>query len=106
MKIELTSEISAAITKYAALAGHIPAEFLNGYLTDNMVPLFENPRSGELESHLGNLEYRTLADAEGVVAWMEKRVERSKGAYRFEAEVVEDPEKARSGSTQPQLPTD
>ena len=38
-----------------------------------MIPLFENRRSGELESHLGNLEYRTQADAERVVAWIEKR---------------------------------
>ena len=59
MKIDITPENAAALAKYAALAGNTPAEFLNGYLTDNMVPLFENPRSSELECHLGNLEYRT-----------------------------------------------
>jgi hypothetical protein len=58
-----------------------------------MVPLFENPRSGDLETRLGNLEYRTGADAERVVAWMEKRVtERSTGAYWFQAEILEDPD--------------
>ena len=70
MKIELTPENAAALTKYAALAGCTPARFLNEYLADNMVPLFENPRTGDLESHLGNLEYRTQADAERVTAWM------------------------------------
>jgi hypothetical protein len=45
-----------------------PAEFLNRYLEGNMVPLFENPKSGEPESHLATLEYRTQADAERVVA--------------------------------------
>jgi len=74
MKIELTPENSAALTKYAAFAGRTPAEFLNQCLTDNMVALFENPRTGALESHLGNLEHHTRADAERVVAWMEKRV--------------------------------
>jgi hypothetical protein len=62
MKIELTPENAAALAKYAALAGHTPGEFLNQYLADNMVPLFENLESGELESHLGNIEYRTQAD--------------------------------------------
>jgi len=61
MKIELTPENAAALTKYAALAGCTPGRFLNKYLADNMVPLFENPRTGDLESHLGNLEYRTQA---------------------------------------------
>ena len=70
MKIELTPENAAALTKYAALAGGTPARFLNKYLADNMVPLFENPRTGDLESHLGNFEYRTQADAERVTAWM------------------------------------
>jgi hypothetical protein len=85
MKIELTEENSAALTKYAALAGHTPGEFLNGYLQDNMLPLFENPRSSELESHLGNLEYHTRADAERVVAWMEKRgTGRPQGAATLE----------------------
>ena len=60
MKIELTPANAAALTKYATLAGHTPAEFLNEYLENNMVALFENHRSGDLESHLGNLEYRTL----------------------------------------------
>jgi hypothetical protein len=45
-----------------------------------MVPLFENPQSGELETHLCALEYRTRVGAERVVAWIEKRVtERSDG---------------------------
>jgi hypothetical protein len=84
---KLTPENSAALTKYAALAGYTPAEFLNQYLTDNMVALFENPRSGELESYLGSLEYRTLADAERVVAWIGKRIaERSGDRTVFEAE--------------------
>ena len=39
-------------------------------LADNIVPLFENPRTGDLESQLGNLEYRTQVDAERVTAWM------------------------------------
>jgi hypothetical protein len=52
MKIELTPDNATALVRYAELAGHTPAEFLNRYLTDNMVALFENPRSGELESHL------------------------------------------------------
>jgi hypothetical protein len=73
MKIELTPENAAAHAKKAALAGQTPDQFLNGYITDNMVALFENPRSGEIESHLGSLEYRTRADAERVVAWMGKR---------------------------------
>jgi hypothetical protein len=66
--IELTPDKAAALEKYAALSGHTPAEFLNRYLEGNMMPLFENPRSGELESHLATLEYRTRADAERVVA--------------------------------------
>jgi hypothetical protein len=81
MNLVLTPENAAALTKYAALTGCTPAEFLNRYLSDNMVALFENPRSGDLEAHLGNLEYRTRADAERVVAWMEQRVsERLHGA--------------------------
>jgi hypothetical protein len=40
MKIELTPANAAALTKYAALAGHTPTEFLNRYLSDNMVLLF------------------------------------------------------------------
>jgi hypothetical protein len=89
MKIELTPANSAALTKYAALAGRTPTEFLNRYLDDNMVALFENIRSGELESHLSALEYRTRADAERVIDWMEKRVsERSGGRTAFEAETV------------------
>jgi hypothetical protein len=70
MKIELSPKNATALSEYAALAGQAPDQFLNGYITDNMVALFENPRSGELESHLGNLEYRTRGDAERVVAWM------------------------------------
>jgi hypothetical protein len=66
---------------------------LNQYLADNMVTLFENPRSGELEAHLGNLEYRTQADAERVVAWMENRVNRTlQWRTAFGAEIFEDPE--------------
>lgn len=95
MKIELNAEISATVTKYAELTGHTPDEFLNRYLSDNMVALFADLKSGELESHLCNLEYRTRADAERVVAWMEKRIaERSSGAYWFEAEILNDPETA------------
>jgi hypothetical protein len=77
MKIKLTHENAAAVAKYAELTGQTPDEFLNRILADNVTPLFEDPRSGELESHLGNLEYRTLADAERVVTWMEERVNRS-----------------------------
>jgi hypothetical protein len=95
MKIELTPENSAVVAKYAELTGQTPSVFLNRYLRDNMVALFENPRSGELESHLGNLEYRTRAAAERVVAWMETCVERSSGAYWFEAEILQDPETGR-----------
>lgn len=90
MKIELTPANSAALTKYAALAGHTPTEFLNEYLQSNMVTLFENIRSGELESHLASLEYRTKSDAERVIAWMEKRLaERSGGRTALEAETCE-----------------
>jgi hypothetical protein len=90
MKIALTPENAAALAKYAALAGHTPAEFLNRYLSDNMVALFEDIRSGELESHLASLEYHTRDDVERVVAWMEKRVnERSDGRTRFDAEIFE-----------------
>ena len=93
MKIELTPEISAALAKYAELAGQPPAEFLNRYLNDSMVPLFENPRSGELESHLATLEYHTRSDAERVVAWMANRIAgRSGGRTAFEAEIFEDPD--------------
>src|ERR1700675_2909246 len=60
----LTPQNTAALAKYAALAGHTPTEFLNRYLEENMVALFENQRAGDLESHLANLEYRTRADAE------------------------------------------
>ena len=94
MKIELTPENAAALAKYAALAGHTPAEFLHEYLSDNMVALFENLRTGDLESHLCSLEFHTRVDAERVVAWMEIQVtERSEGRTAFEAEIFEDPEK-------------
>jgi hypothetical protein len=90
MNIELTPANSAALAKYAALAGHNPAEFLNRYLEDNMVTLFENLRSGELESHLCSLEFHTRADAERVVAWTEIQVtERSGGHTAFQAETCE-----------------
>ena len=100
MKIELDAENSAALTRYAALAGHSPTEFLNRYLSDNMIALFENRRSGELEGYLCGLEYRTCllytsdaADAEHAIAWIEQRVaERSHGAYWFEAGIFQDPE--------------
>jgi hypothetical protein len=36
MHIELTPANAAALTKYAALAGLTPAEFLNRYLSDNI----------------------------------------------------------------------
>lgn len=73
MNIELSPGNAAALAKYAALAGCPPTEFLNQYLEENMVALFENPRAGDLESHLANLEYRTRADAEGAVGWIENR---------------------------------
>lgn len=93
MKIELTPENTAALAKYAALAGCSPAEFLNEYLESNMVALFEDIRSGELEGHLASLEYRTRAAAERVVDWMEQRVtERSDGCTALEAEILNDPE--------------
>jgi hypothetical protein len=80
-----------SVEKYAALAGLISAELLNRYFSDNMVALFENLRTGDLESHLCSLEFHTRVDAERVVAWMEIRVtERSHGAYWFEAEIFED----------------
>jgi hypothetical protein len=41
MKIELSPENVAAVEKYAALAGLIPAELLNRYFSDNMVALLE-----------------------------------------------------------------
>jgi hypothetical protein len=89
--IELTPDNAAALAKYAALAGDTPAEFLNRYLEGNMVPLFENPKSGELESHLATLEYRTQADAGRVVAWMEERVNRTlEWRTSFGAEIFED----------------
>jgi hypothetical protein len=48
MNIELTPENAAALSKYAALAGCTPTEFLNRYLTDNMVAPFQNPRTGDI----------------------------------------------------------
>jgi hypothetical protein len=79
MKIELTPENTAALAKYAALAGCTPDAFLNQYLADHM-PLFEDLRSGDIESHLGNLEYPSRAEAERIIAWIEKRLsERSDG---------------------------
>jgi hypothetical protein len=57
--VELTPANAAVLSKYAALAGHTPAEFLNRYLSDNVLRSFEDPRLGDFESHLGNLE---LAD--------------------------------------------
>jgi len=67
--------------------------------------LFENLRTGDLESHLCSLEFHTLADAERVIAWMEKRIaERSGGHTAFEAETCENKGVARS--RQRQLPTD
>ena len=90
MKIELTPDNAAALTKYAALAGQTPAEFLNEISAKNMVALFENARSGDLESHLCSLELQTRADAERVIAWMEIQVaERSGGRTAFEAETCE-----------------
>ena len=92
MKIELTPENAAALAKYAAWAKQSPAEFLHEYLSDNMVALFENLRTGDLESHLCSLEFHTRVDAERVVAWMEIHVsERSEGRTAFKAEVFEDP---------------
>jgi hypothetical protein len=86
--IELTPGNAAALAKYAALAGRPPAEFLNQYLEENMVALFENPRAGNLESYLANLEYHTRADAERVVAWIEKRViERARGPFTLETDI-------------------
>src|ERR1700682_5400256 len=38
-----------------------------------------------LESHLGNLEYRTRADAERVVAWIGKRIAENKAVYWIDA---------------------
>ncbi len=62
MKIELSPENAAALAKYAALAGHTPAELLNRYLSDNMVALFENPRSGDGLIHSDAvLIWRTVA---------------------------------------------
>jgi hypothetical protein len=44
MKIELTAENEAALVKYAELSGYTPAEFLNRYLSDNMVALVARHR--------------------------------------------------------------
>jgi hypothetical protein len=54
MNIELSLENAAALGEIRCLCRVYSSEFLNGYINDNMVALFENPRSGELESHLGN----------------------------------------------------
>jgi hypothetical protein len=72
MKIELSPENAAAVERYATLAGLIPTELLNRYFSDNMVALFENLRTDDLESHLCSLEFHTRVDAERVVAWMYK----------------------------------
>jgi hypothetical protein len=91
MKIELTPDNAAALTKYAELAGQTPAEFLNRYLTDNMVALFENPPIRRTGKPPGQPRISRRADAERVVAWMEKRVrERPDRRTAFEAEIVED----------------
>jgi len=71
----------------------------------NMVALFENARSGDLESHLCSLELQTRADAERVIAWMEIQVaERSGGRTAFEAETCVN--KGICSIEAPQLPTD
>jgi hypothetical protein len=89
MKIKLTQK-RRSTGKDAGLAGHTPAEFLNRYLADNMAPLFGDPRKDDLETNLGTLEYHTRADAERVVAWMEKRVaECSEGRTAFDVEIFE-----------------
>jgi hypothetical protein len=49
--------------------------------------------AGELEAQLGNLEYRTQADAERVVTWLEERVNRTlQCRTSFGTENFEDPE--------------
>jgi hypothetical protein len=56
-----------------------------------MIALFDNPKSGELESHLAPVsKYRTRPNAERVAAWIEKRIaERSAARTAFEAETCE-----------------
>ena len=95
MKSELASEEHGTAQRYATFAG-TSRQFWNEYLENNMIELFENPLTGELECHLCNLEYRTEADAECVVAWIGKQVtERSKGRTTFVAEIFQDPESGR-----------
>jgi hypothetical protein len=67
--VKLTSKNAAALVGYAALTGHTPAEFLNRYLEDYMLALFEEPMGGDLMGHLVNFKYHISADAERVTAW-------------------------------------
>jgi hypothetical protein len=67
---KLTPENAAALTKYAALAGCTPGRFLNKYLATIWCPCLRIPEQVTLKAILGNLEYRTQADAERVTAWM------------------------------------
>jgi hypothetical protein len=64
MKIELTPENAeerGSPSEIRCIGWAYPSRIPEtDYLSDNMLPLFENPRSRELESHPGNLEYRTL----------------------------------------------
>ena len=95
MKSEFTSENTAALNRMPRSLAY-PAKFLNEYLENNMIELCENPLTGELECHLCDLEYRTEADAERVVAWIGKQVtEKSNGRTTFEAEIFLDPESGR-----------
>lgn len=64
MKIELTPENAAALAKYAALAGQTPTEFLNRYLSENMLArCSRTPDQATLKVTWGNLEYCTRVDA-------------------------------------------
>ena len=60
MKIDITPENAVALAKYAASAGHTPAEFLNEYLSGTMVPLFESAQSGELVSYLSRPRFHVI----------------------------------------------
>jgi hypothetical protein len=58
MKIELTPDNAAALSKYAALAGHTPDELLNQYLADNMVAMFRNQKAVNLKAPMSDITPR------------------------------------------------
>ena len=90
MKIKLTPENTAAITKYAKLSGQTPGEFLNEYLQSNMVALSRTSDQVNSKTTFAASNFTPGLMLKRVVAWMEIQVaERSGGRTAFEAETCE-----------------